>query len=197
MSTRLKIAAAAWGLVAYGAAGCAQVLGIEDAEPDPQLTVESPCASYCQTVLTACVDDFAVYSNDRTCEGFCAVLPEGTDDQNANTVRCRLKQAMLASDTGEVDFHCPLAGPGGDDTCGSNCEGYCTVLAATCPEELTDTFGDLAGCLEQCPSIPDLGTYNLSQTTGNSIQCRLWHLSAATIDPGSHCSHASGGSPCS
>jgi hypothetical protein len=66
-----------------------------------------------------------------------------------------------------------------------------------CPSAFSSTFGTLTGCKTQCDtSIPDLGGYDISVKSGNSVQCRLYHLGAATLDPGLHCPHAAGGHPC-
>jgi len=57
--------------------------------------------------------------------------------------------------------------------------------------------------LSACDIVPDLSRppdnlrYNVSQQSGDSLQCRLFHVSAATMDPTTHCVHAAGGSPCS
>ena len=52
--------------------------------------------------------------------------------------------------------------------------------------------------LGQCgESIPDLGGYSIEQNSGDSVNCRLWHVSAASVAPSSHCGHAAGESPCS
>jgi hypothetical protein len=154
------------------------------------------CARYCQTVMAGCTGANAVYADPQICASTCDALPLGTDgDELGNTVYCRLRNAELAP--AEPETYCPIAGPGGNGVCGSNCEGYCTLMQQICPSMFTSTFATLTGCKTQCDaSIPDLGGYSIAIKSGDSLQCRLYHLGAATLDPGLHCPHAAGESPC-
>ena len=115
------------------------------------------------------------------------------------TLACRADQARLAGTTGEVKLYCPPAGPGGGSgedggapLCGSNCDGYCSLMAAICP----GSFPTLGACMDTCSSVPDVGGYNIAQTDGNTIQCRLYHVSAATQASEVHCPHALGAMHC-
>jgi hypothetical protein len=199
------------------ALGCANITGIEDAklqidqstggtgstEPDPTL-----CSTYCDAVLANCTGGLSVYASRETCMGVCSQLrlagKTGTpNDQSGNTVHCRLTQARSAKSTGEPTDYCFAAGPGGGNICGTNCEGYCVLLQQTCPLEFaTAQFNNsVAYCLTNaCPSIPTLDAgFNDEQQSGNNINCRLYHVSAANADgqaAGTHCPHAAGASPC-
>jgi len=176
-------------------ASCQQVLGIKDAQLDPESDL---CATYCDAALADCTGALAVYTNRETCLGFCGVLPLGTTgDETGNSASCRLTQAAHALDTGEPETHCPLAGPAGDGTCGSNCDSFCVVFAEVCPSDFAAAYADQTACLTGCAAnIPDLGTYNSSMSSGDNVQCRLWHLAAASVDPSIHCTHAAGHAPC-
>jgi hypothetical protein len=175
-------------------------LGIQDAEIDPQFeaATASPCEVYCSTVADSCTAEDAVFTNRSTCLAYCERLPPGDEgDAEGNSVACRLTQAELAAATGEPDVHCPLAGPGGDGTCGDNCESYCDVFAGVCTTRFEQGYADVADCVDACDNdTPDLGGYDTSMDEGDSIQCRLWHLSAAAVDPTFHCVHADGENPC-
>ena len=197
--------------------GCANIAGIEDATRQTNQSMggtgssqsdASLCATYCDAVLADCTGDFSVYASRDTCMGVCNQLrlagKTGTPgDQSGNTVYCRLTQATSAKSTGEPTDYCFAAGPGGGDICGTNCEGYCVLLQQTCPIEFsTAQFNNsLAYCLTNaCPSIPTLDAgFNAEQQSGNNINCRLYHVSAANADsqaPGTHCPHAAGAAPC-
>jgi len=89
-----------------------------------------------------------------------------------------------------------MAGPGGDGTCGQNCEAYCLLLRTHCSARFDGTFDGLAACTAACQQIPDAGGYTTAMSQGDSIQCRLWHVSAAAVDPSMHCGHAAGDLPC-
>jgi hypothetical protein len=46
---------------------------------------------------------------------------------------------------------------------------------------------DSATCMTKCTGIPTTGTAN--DAAGNTIQCRIYHLSMASTDPVTHCPH--------
>lgn len=192
--------------------GCAPLLGFEPAELDPlaepaaeallgsapDAGASSPCEEYCDTVLAACGPepsgrDYSVYDSRYTCLYQCALLPAGTPgDETGNSAACRVSSARVALQfPGERPSACPAAGPGGNGVCGSNCEGYCTLMAAECPG-----FFDAAGCAASCAATADLGGFDTSRIEGDSVQCRLYHLQAASVSPLNHCAHAAGAFPC-
>ncbi len=159
--------------------------------------VPDSCADYCSRVQDACVGADAVYTGDATCLGVCGALPPGSPgDEIGNSVECRLQQARYALETAEPAVHCPGAGPGGDGICGQNCESYCVLLQRLCPARFDATFDGLAACATACGEIPDAGGFTTAISQGDSIQCRLWHVSAAAVDPSMHCGHAAGDAPC-
>ena len=183
---------------------CSSALGIEDASCDPALSEchaskasdavqSSPlCEEYCDSVLANCQGAFGVYVGRATCLSVCRLLPEGgVGDTHVNSVRCRLHQAQLAAEVDEPGVHCPGAGPGGDALCGSNCDGLCTLMLGACR-----VFDSEEACQADCRSVPDQNGFNISQSAGNSLQCRLWHASAASQADVPHCVHASGSAPC-
>lgn len=190
--------------VLIGTAGCSSALGIEDARCDPALpechdgktsdaVQSSPlCKEYCDSVLANCQGAFGVYVGRATCLSVCKLLPEGgVGDDHVNSVQCRLHQAQLAAEVDEPAVHCPGAGPGGDALCGSNCDGLCTLLLGAC-----QVYDSDEACHADCRSIPDQHGFDISDSAGNSVQCRLWHASAASQADVPHCVHASGSAPC-
>lgn len=156
---------------------------------DPTLTL---CARYCSTVMENCTGPVQVYESFAVCQRACQVLDPGTpDDRTGNTIGCRFFHAKQIELIGEEETECPAAGPGGDGVCGPNCAGYCSLLQGLCPPALG------VECRATCPELTDLGGFNASQTSGLTLQCRLYHVSAATLDPALHCPHAVGAGPCS
>jgi hypothetical protein len=170
------------------AVGCASIVGIEDRTFDAAPADSEECKEYCKIVEQACQGDNAVYSSPQACLGTCAKLDPGDIEANGNTVTCRMKEARRALSTGEPATHCKAAGPGGAPTCGENCESWCTLLQKTCPTE----FGAMGDCPRACDALKDKGTFNLdADHDGDTIQCRLEHVSNATAsNPASHCKHA-------
>jgi hypothetical protein len=52
----------------------------------------------------------------------------------------------------------------------------------------TNAVYDAATCMTKCAMIPTNGHAN--DTSGNTIQCRIYHLDAAAADPMLHCPHS-------
>ncbi len=156
------------------------------------------CARYCDLVAANCSGVNQQYASPAACRAVCDLLDPGRPgDLSGNTVSCRLRQAELAASTGEPLNYCFSAGPGGAGSCGTDCEGYCSVMSAQCEQ-----LGPEETCLRACADVPDLSRppqsskYNTTQQTGNSLQCRLYHVSAASLDPVIHCAHAAGLAVC-
>lgn len=173
--------------------------GESDGGADPD--AGTPCERLCSTVLAACPDrasedavSYAVYDSRFTCLEQCTRLPLGEpDDQTGNSVYCRLNNAALAELLpGERASACPAASAGGDGICGDNCEGYCVLMAQICP----GSFTSAEACRRDCASVPDVGGFDIHDIEGNTLQCRLYHLAAATVSPINHCPHAAGAAPC-
>ena len=156
------------------------------------------CLEYCDTVMAGCTGTSAQYASPTACLLVCEALPQGTPGSTSgNNVECRKSRAALAVSTGEGANYCFTAGPGGGGECGDDCDGYCSVMLSTCRE-----FTTLSQCTSDCSSVPNLAeasvvqTYNTSMQAGNTVQCRLFHVTASTLDPVLHCPHASGLTPC-
>lgn len=165
-----------------------------------------PCGPDCEQYCTAFNDACSVVADDytsiRTCVDFCrdgASWERGRDgDVSGNTVGCRIYHAETAATPGEDrEFHCGHAGITGDTICGSLCENYCHLMQSICTGDNAqyDSFED---CTVACqgngpvrPAIPQNGENN--DTVGDSIQCRMYHVSAAFFSraPEVHCPHAS------
>jgi hypothetical protein len=158
-------------------------------EGDPKALL---CGRYCNAVMQNCTGAVQVYESLAVCLRVCQALEPGTpEDRSGNTIGCRFFHAKQIELLGEEATECPAAGPGGDGVCGENCAGYCTLLQGLCPPALG------VECRATCPELVDLGGYDSSKTSGLTLQCRLYHVSAATLDPTFHCPHAAGAGPCS
>jgi hypothetical protein len=190
------------------AVACSKVLGIEDAHLDPTFTPTGGstgsgpsilCKSYCDTVMASCTGVFSVYATLDTCLAICPHLPEGTaGEMSGNSIQCRMSNAMIASS--EPSFYCPAAGPGGNGVCGTNCDSLCTLAAAICTEPPKPFTSD-DDCHNDCAALPDLGTFSTDSSKemyeGPSVECRLFHVSAASVaDATVHCTHVGGAAPC-
>ncbi len=190
-----------WVALAF-VAGCAKIAGIDDPPAEPNASATSTlCSTYCDTVMAACPDPAYVYASREMCLGVCHDLEAAgksgsPNDQSGDTIYCRMFYAQQAKSTGETST-CPQAGPGGSGICGTNCEAYCILMQQTCPQEFKspDLFKDsLSLCITECAKIPSIDAgFNADQQSGNTINCRLYHVSAAAANPDApamHCPHA-------
>ncbi|MBW2459123.1 MAG: hypothetical protein JRI68_31785 [Deltaproteobacteria bacterium] len=196
MARRWWVVLALAGVAAQGWS-CSDVLGIEDAEPDPLFgtgggTASPLCQEYCDTVQTHCTEELEVYTSVTACLDVCAALPAGEDGATSgNSVHCRLGNARTAEN--EPDTECPAAGPGGDGICGDNCGAFCVLFETACATKFGAAYAGQDACLDDCAAtIPDTGGYTTAQSKGDSLQCRLWHASVALDDPIQHCIHVAG-----
>lgn len=194
-----------------GSVGCSDVLGIHDATCDSHFEgcpghttgqqVTSLCQEYCDAVMANCSGDYSQYLGSDVCLSVCKVLPEGSPgDQSGNSVQCRLTHAAAVTETGEPQVDCPAAGPGGAGVCGDDCTGFCTIMVEYCTQ-----YSNPQECNDVCAGVPKLGGYSATLkddsgaslfASGNSVECRLWHVSSATQLPATHCLHAAGEPPC-
>ncbi|MET0795026.1 MAG: hypothetical protein ABW061_26135, partial [Polyangiaceae bacterium] len=203
MSYFTRLASAALLLVgALGALGaCQSLAGIEDRKYDGNAAPSAQCQQYCAFSKTVCTGDNAQYTTDTTCLATCKLLPAGEDiEPTGNTVACRISQLIAAqqdTETESLPGYCAAAGPSGNGRCGSDCDSYCSLYAAACKDDqpllITTQYADHDLCVSHCEGLadfPDLSLAKSYEKGGDTLQCRLAHLSAATVDPKTHCVHA-------
>ena len=143
------------------------------------------------------------------CMTTCAAFPLGNaGDTTQNTIGCRMYHASVAGAApANLDPHCWHAGPAGfydDSGCGaSSCESFCMIVNHACTgaagSATANPYGTMAACMTMCPTFAGIDEtsgaqpsvdYNADATSGNSLACRLYHATAATMDPATHCAHA-------
>lgn len=169
-------------------------------EPGTPCSPTTPnCNDYCRVLMAACTGDHAQYETLAQCTSVCGALDVGTvADQNEDTIGCRTYHSYNALNIDST--HCSHAGPGGDGHCGTgNCPPYCKILAAACPTEFP-SFGSPDACETACEKIPgsaaeSQGSIVTAKSGGDSVQCRLLHLSRAFADQ-TECAAALSGAPC-
>ncbi len=156
------------------------------------------CASYCATITGACTGPNQQWPNTAGCEEACAAFaPGAAGDTSMDTLECRAYHAGVASTT-EPELHCIHAGPlgGGIDSpngCGTNrCMSFCRIAQEICGEEPTYSFENEDDCRSQCVDYIDDVDFTVNQMSGDTLACRMYHLTAALGDPVTHCGHLSG-----
>jgi hypothetical protein len=147
------------------------------------------CDDYCNEVATNCSDDATKqYKDNNTCLAACVAFPAGhLTDMMGNTLGCRLYHGGAPA-MSDPATHCPHAGPGGAGQCGSNCEGFCEIALKACTGTMAQ-YTDSNDCMTKCAQFPDTVKYSASVTSGNTLACRLYHATVATVDPVTHCGH--------
>ena len=182
-------------LGAAGAAGCQAIAGIEDRHYEQPLeagagdaAMKKPaskaCKDYCKDITDTCVDENAQYASEDACLDVCALIPEGGAEPDRFSIECRNMQVQSAM-IGEKSDACFGAGPGGAKACGSDCESYCQLFTNAC----SDMFQTPARCADACQGLAK-GTWTVIEAKGDTLACRLYHVSAAAGDPATHCQHA-------
>ncbi len=175
------------------------------AAPAPVAPVSSPasspatapvsCERYCDLVLKNCTGANAEYLSRDICMKMCPAfeIGVGAGDTADGTLGCRLYHAGAAE--GSPGEHCRAAGPLGGRQCGKDpCEPFCALAVTYCVPPKPPPYADgLTECRAACKSYPyvaDAGDTALQ--SGNTLNCRLWHLQTAYTSDGFglfHCPH--------
>jgi len=172
------------------------VLGVACGDDDGGTTVDAPpaalsCSTYCTTLMGACTGANQQFTDMAQCVASCGAYPVGTAaDMSGNTLGCRTYHAGAAK-TG-ADVHCVHAGPGGAGMCGTNIEGLCQIVQKACTGADGPTknpFASAADCASKLAAVVDTTKYNVMQTGGDTLACRLYHATVASVTPDPHCQH--------
>jgi hypothetical protein len=146
------------------------------------------CANYCTKIMANCTATNAQFNDMDKCLNSCMKYPVGTAaDMSGNTLGCRIYHAGNAATTPAL--HCRPAGPGGDGACGTNCDGFCTLVQGLCSTQTSPPFADMATCTTACALFNTAPPYDASVQTGNSFACRLYFATNAATQPAIHCAH--------
>jgi len=137
------------------------------------------CENYCYTAFRDGCTGQNNYTDVNQCMAFCAEFPKGTfADTSGNTVECRTYHWGVASTSAANALtHCTHGTPsGGGGVCGSYCEVYCQLANSSCTGTLA-LYQTTSDCTTACNKIATTG--NPGDTSGDSIQCRIYHLGVA------------------
>jgi hypothetical protein len=155
---------------------------------------ELSCANYCNVVMQNCTGSDAEYLSSAICNSMCPAFEQGVvvADTADDTLGCRLffaNQAAQAPDTA-----CRIAGPLGGGHCGKTpCAPFCDQDLGYCTG-MNVAYSGAGACLTACQAYPYL-TADAGDTTtesGNTLNCRLWHLETAYTSQSFanfHCAH--------
>jgi hypothetical protein len=161
-------------------------------------TSAATCAAYCGTIQDGCVDTNAQYADEASCLEECAAFDQGEPAaMSGNSLECRAYHASVAAGGTDPSIHCVHAGPlGGGPTamagCGTTrCEAFCQIAQEICGTDANYPFDNEDDCNTECAAYADTDDFNMMETSGDTLACRMYHLSVAPSDA-SHCAHLSG-----
>ncbi|MBK9037545.1 MAG: hypothetical protein IPL61_40930 [Myxococcales bacterium] len=118
------------------------------------------------------------------------MMPLGEPATHAgHTVACRTFQAAAA----ELDAaaHAPSAGPAARRRVRERLRELLRDDRRICGD--LSPYATSAECLSACAGFASLSPFDASDIAGDTIECRLYHLTAASVAPGTHCPHPRGG----
>jgi hypothetical protein len=155
------------------------------------------CADYCTANLEICMDANAQYAGmaQQFCEGICETWDQGAPGATTgDNLECRFYHTNAGPMLNDVATHCPHGGPYGSGQCGmSNCDTFCAAIVELCTGN-NEQYADVAECMTDCTALPDATDAYVvdAAATGANFACRGYHLTAASVDPDTHCAHAGG-----
>ncbi|MFZ5891002.1 MAG: hypothetical protein ACOY0T_08125 [Myxococcota bacterium] len=167
--------------------GCELVADIESRT----LGETSECKQYCDAMMQTCVGEHQAYASREVCGAVCRHLDKGDVEASGNTLACRSKRVLTIS-AGEEPTVCEVAGPGSGSPCTTQCQAYCELLVSACPDRVRKLGLSVGECVRQCAALKPSPDFASSEdfTKGDTLGCRLYHLTAATLLPEPHCDHA-------
>jgi hypothetical protein len=151
---------------------------------------EPSCTTYCDLVTATCVGDQAQYASRAECLEVCARLPPGDPgDIESNTVACRQYYAGSPART-NAGSYCLAAGPFGGGVCGDRCIAFCGLALGACSADAgTPPYDSYPDCQTACAgyAYKDGGADGGGEpptgpATGDTLNCRLFHVRAAVHD---------------
>lgn len=153
---------------------------------------ELSCTKYCALMQSHCTGEHAQYASEEECQAFCEHLPPGDPNEKDNAgMYCRLAYAGSPSLTAPEKY-CAAAGPFGGGICGDRCTAFCqAALSACAPDGGASPYASLPKCKTECIAYTfkeagaDGGGEGLDgPATGDTLNCRLYHLRMAVTDAG-------------
>ena len=158
------------------------------------------CENYCDSQERTCQGNNALFADKAACMTGCSAYPDGgtVGSTASDDVQCRIAHLVFA--TSDASVHCAHASPSGSGVCVAQpptCQEYCATVVSACTGD-NAAYADEATCMNTCSNVEGWRPGNASDTSGNSIGCRLLHADAAESDPAFHCPIAgpSGGQTC-
>lgn len=157
---------------------------------------EPSCSAYCDLVIDSCKDEHAQYASRTECLELCGRLPPGdAGEKDVNSVACRQYYAGSPART-DARGYCLAAGPFGGGVCGDRCTAFCGLVLSACAASAPlSPYGSYPDCRTACAGyayrdggVDGGGEPALGPATGDTLNCRLFHVRSAIMD-GTGCAY--------
>jgi len=160
------------------------------------------CPNYCVDIMKTCAGDNQQYVDEPTCERMCAAMDAGTQGvPGTDTVACRqlnLSNAKDVPDGSAAQYTACVSGGPAASCCSDPdpsvcaCEAFCNLDLALCTGSNAQ-YASFTECTAACATWGKDFTGPLLGATGNTLQCRTYHLERAQTgqiaDLVTHCKH--------
>lgn len=180
--------------------------GVHDAaraetSDDEDGPVSGACTSYCVQMMDVCTGSNVQFPTIGTCFNACRYYPPGDpSDTIENSLTCRAFHLVAGSTSAEdADGHCLHSGIYGYGGCGNPCDPFCTIAMDWCGKSASGAlFASMTACQTECatwldepgPSLAGVAYNADGPTTGNTRDCRQYHLTTSLrskADRDTHC----------
>jgi hypothetical protein len=153
------------------------------------------CDYYCTAIQAHCTGANQQYTTPEMCQAVCKAFKPGPIMDSSNTAEddlgCRIYHADVPASM-DPATHCFHGGPaaGAPDECSKDfCSTFCGLAESICTGAHSQ-YPDAATCMTDCAKFPvSAGNYGTADVSKNDQFCRLYHLTAASVDPATHCAH--------
>jgi hypothetical protein len=155
------------------------------------------CDKYCALVQSHCKGEHAQYASEDDCLAFCEHVPPGDPSEPKGTAGMYCREWYAGNPSlSDPEKYCAAAGPFGGGICGDRCTAFCQIALSACAPD-----GGSAGAAPY-PTLPKCKTECVEYTyreagvdgggegldgpkSGDTLNCRLYHLRKAVRDAGS------------
>lgn len=158
-----------------------------------------PCPQYCIDIANTCTANDSQYpstDNSATCLQICRNGINALPEAGTNTVACRELNVSSAKDETDPNAKhqdCVGAGISAINCGASQCEAFCAADIALCTGTNSPYNGVLADCISACAGWGTSFDGQLLGSTGDTLQCRTYHLELSQTGIASdlitHCGH--------
>jgi hypothetical protein len=144
-----------------------------------------------------CTGQNAQYASQAACERTCGLFPAPFTAETNTAIGCRYAHAAAAQ--AQPDLECGAAGPYAAGKCGDRCDVFCDLALAVCNgKDGARPHASFDECKLVCEAYARTADKKVSPagpSSGNTRECRMYHLLAAVESPALHCPHVGSASP--